>query len=85
MRQWVTIPAMSFDTIRQEITSWDETALRRLIAYAVVLQDRKSGQLGAELAHKFDDRKRARRVDWAKVDEILARVPANPPLPGDEL
>ncbi len=63
---------MSFDAIRQEITTWDETALRRLIAYAVVLQDRRSGQLGAE---------RMRHADWAKVDEI----PANPPLPGDEL
>jgi hypothetical protein len=27
---------------------------------------------------------RAARVDWARVDEILARVPNNPPLPGDE-
>jgi hypothetical protein len=28
---------------------------------------------------------RAKRVDWQKVDDILARVPANPPLPGDEV
>ena len=27
---------------------------------------------------------RARRVDWRKVDEILDRVPANAPIPGDE-
>ncbi len=27
---------------------------------------------------------RAARVDWAKVDEILARVPAAPPVEGDE-
>ena len=27
---------------------------------------------------------RAKRVDWQKVDDILARVPANPPLRGDE-
>lgn len=27
---------------------------------------------------------RARRVNWEKVDQILARVPAVPPLPGDE-
>jgi hypothetical protein len=27
---------------------------------------------------------RARRVDWDKVDKILARVPDVPPLPGDE-
>ena len=28
---------------------------------------------------------RARRVNWDKVDKILARVPDVPPLPGDEL
>ena len=27
---------------------------------------------------------RAARVDWEKVDAILARVPATPPTPGDE-
>ena len=28
---------------------------------------------------------RAKRVDWRKVDDILARVPANPPPPGDQV
>lgn len=28
---------------------------------------------------------RAKRVNWQKVDEILARVPDVPPEPGDEL
>jgi homospermidine synthase len=28
---------------------------------------------------------RAKRVDWQKVDDILARVPDVPPQPGDEL
>lgn len=28
---------------------------------------------------------RASRVDWKHVDDILARVPNVPPLPGDEL
>ena len=28
---------------------------------------------------------RANRVDWQKVDEILARVPDGPPQSGDEL
>lgn len=27
---------------------------------------------------------RAQRVDWQKVDEIVARVPNVPPQPGDE-
>ena len=71
LRQWVTIPAMSFDTIRQEITTWDETALRRLIAYAVVLQDRKSGQFGTELARKLDDPDLAR---WIPLEELDRRL-----------
>jgi len=28
---------------------------------------------------------RAKRVDWQKVDDVLARVPAAPALPGDEM
>ncbi|HEY3137842.1 MAG TPA: hypothetical protein VGL29_17585 [Blastocatellia bacterium] len=28
---------------------------------------------------------RANRVDWQRVDQILARVPDAPPQPGDEL
>jgi hypothetical protein len=28
---------------------------------------------------------RAKRVDWQKVDDILARVPAKLPLSGDEI
>jgi hypothetical protein len=27
---------------------------------------------------------RAKRVDWQKVDDILTRVPARAPIPGDE-
>ena len=27
---------------------------------------------------------REQRVNWRRVDEILAKVPAKPPLPGDE-
>lgn len=29
-------------------------------------------------------KERAQRVNWQRVDEILAKVPARPPLPGDE-
>jgi len=28
---------------------------------------------------------RASRVNWKRVDEILARVPVVPPVPGDEI
>ena len=29
-------------------------------------------------------KERSQRVNWQRVDEILAKVPAKPPLPGDE-
>ena len=28
---------------------------------------------------------RAKRVDWQKLDDILARVPSSPPILGDEM
>jgi len=28
---------------------------------------------------------RAQRMDWRAVDDVLARVPVKPPLPGDEV
>jgi hypothetical protein len=34
--------------------------------------------------HRPTVAERAARVDWEKVDAILARVPAIPPQPGDE-
>ena len=34
--------------------------------------------------HRPTIAERAARVDWEKVDAILARVPAAPPTPGDE-
>jgi hypothetical protein len=34
--------------------------------------------------HRPTIAERAARVDWEKVDAILARVPAVPPQPGDE-
>jgi hypothetical protein len=34
--------------------------------------------------HRPTIAERAKRVDWDKVDAILARVPAVPPQPGDQ-
>ena len=34
--------------------------------------------------HRPANAQRAARVDWPRVDEILARVPAAPPIPEDE-
>jgi hypothetical protein len=65
---------MSFDAIREEITTWDENALRRLIAYAVVLQDRKSGQFTAELARKLDDP----ATQWIPLEDLDRRLQIGP-------
>ncbi|HEX8311268.1 MAG TPA: hypothetical protein VF614_08130 [Chthoniobacteraceae bacterium] len=62
---------MSFEAVQQEITTWDAAALRRLIAYAVVLQDRKSGILPEQLAAKLDDKDGSR---WVSLDEFDRRA-----------
>ena len=52
--------------IERLFASWDEAQLRRLIAFAVVLQDRKGGA-HADLARKLDDQNPAR---WVSLDEL---------------
>jgi len=66
---------MSLEAVQQEITTWDETALRRLIAYAVVLQDRKSGQTAASAARKLDDPDPSR---WVSLEELDRRLGLRP-------
>jgi hypothetical protein len=62
---------MSFEAVQQEITTWDAAALRRLIAYAVVLQDRQSGIVPAQLAAKLDDKDEGR---WVSLEEFDRRA-----------
>ena len=62
----------------RDIFSREHLSVDHLIASALTAQPDKSPQRPAIA-------ERACRVDWAKADEILARVPANPPLPGDDL
>jgi len=66
---------MSLEAIQQEITTWDDAALRRLIAYAVVLQDRKSGQTASTFARKLDDPDGSR---WVSLDELDRRLGIGP-------
>ena len=61
---------MSIEAVQREIASWDEAQLRRLIAFAVVLQDRKGGT-HADLAGKLDDQNPAR---WVSLDELDRRL-----------
>jgi hypothetical protein len=60
---------MSIEAVQHEISTWDDAQLRRLIAYAVVLQDRKSGRLPGDFAAKIDDPAR-----WAPLDELDRRL-----------
>jgi len=68
-------PPISLEVIQQEITTLDETTLRRLIAYAVVLQDRKAGQTAATLARKLDDPDPSR---WVSLEELDRRLGLRP-------
>ena len=64
---------MSIEAVQQEIAKWDDTQLRRLIAYAVVLQDRKSGRFPADFAGKPDASGR-----WVSLEELDQRLGFRP-------
>lgn len=60
-----------------------ELAERQQVTVDQVVAAALSAQVSAAATHP-SIAERAKRVNWQKVDEILARVPANPPVPGDE-
>jgi hypothetical protein len=60
-----------------------ELAERQRVTVDQVVAAALSAQVSAA-ATRPSIAERARRVNWQKVDEILARVPADPPVPGDE-
>ncbi len=60
---------MSIEAVEQEIAKWDDVQLRRLIAFAVVLQDRKSGRLPINAASHADSAGR-----WVPLDELDRRL-----------
>jgi hypothetical protein len=64
---------MSIETVEQEIAKWDDAQLRRLIAYAVVIQDRKSGNLSADSGAKTNDPER-----WVPLEELDRRLGITP-------
>jgi len=61
----------------EQLAEQQHVTIDQIIAAAL------SAQISAA-ATRPDIAERAKRVNWQRVDEILARVPANPPLPGDE-
>lgn len=60
-----------------------ELAERQQVTVDQVVAAALSAQVSAA-ATRPSIAERAQRVNWQKVDEILARIPADPPLPGDE-
>ncbi len=64
---------MSIEAVEQEIAKWDDAQLRRLMAYAVVIQDRKSGNLSADFGAKTNDPER-----WVPLEELDRRLSITP-------
>jgi hypothetical protein len=62
----------------------NEVAVKEKVSVDQIVSIALAAQVSASQARESIS-SRAKRVDWPKVDDILARVPANPPPPGDEL
>ena len=73
----VKIPDMLLMQIN-EIAAKEKVSVDQIVSIALTAQVSAS-QTRESIAS------RAKRVDWQRVDEILKRVPGNPPIPGDEL
>ena len=61
-----------------EIAAKEKVSVDQIVSIAL------AAQVSASQARESIS-SRAARVNWQKVDDILARVPDNPPFPGDEL
>jgi hypothetical protein len=61
----------------------NEVAMKEKVSVDQIVSIALAAQVSASQARESIS-SRAKRVDWRKVDDILARVPAKPPLAGDE-
>ena len=61
----------------------NEVAAKENVSVDQIVSIALAAQVSASQARESIS-SRAKRVDWAKVDEVLARVPEIPPAPGDE-
>ena len=61
-----------------------DLAAREHITVDSLIAAALTAQLDDHAPHRATIAERAARVDWPRVDEILARVPAAPPVEGDE-
>jgi len=68
------------DALAQQVT---DLAAKQHVSLSQVVAAALTAQVSAA-ATRPSIAERAQRVDWPKVDDILARVPDAPPLPGDE-
>lgn len=73
----VKIPDLLFKQVN-EVAAREKVSVDQIVSIAL------AAQVSASQARESIS-SRAKRVDWQKVDEILVRVPANPPIPGDEV
>jgi hypothetical protein len=62
----------------------NEVAAKQRVSIDQIVSTALAAQVSAAQARESIS-SRAKRVDWQKVDDILARVPANPPRADDEL
>jgi hypothetical protein len=72
----VKIPDLLLKQVN-EVAAKEKVSVDQLVSTAL------AAQVSASQARESIS-SRAKRVDWQKVDDILARVPATPPIPGDE-
>jgi hypothetical protein len=62
----------------------NEVAAKEKVSVDQIVSIALAAQVSASQARESIP-SRAKRVDWQKVDDVLVRVPATPPLPGDEI
>lgn len=72
----VKIPDLLFKQVN-EVAAREKVSVDQIVSIAL------AAQVSASQARESIS-SRAKRVDWQKVDDILDRVPGNPPIPGDE-
>jgi hypothetical protein len=61
----------------------NEVAAKEKVSVDQIVSSALAAKVSASQARESIS-SRAKRVDWEKVDNILARVPAKPPMPDDE-
>src|ERR1700722_18980372 len=85
-RLYAYIAAIEMSTLEVKIPDLllqqvNEVAVKEKVTVDQIVSIALAAQVSASQTRESIS-SRAQRVDWRKVDAILARVPADPPLPG---